>query len=90
MALLWTRILPLLDRPECIARTRNPRQIDLRTFFLSATHTATSPVASPGERATHTFSLVSLQRTRVGLLLRHTDGSQHVENRLALDFQFPC
>jgi len=90
MALLWPRILPLLDRPQRVARPRNAGQVDLWPLFLSATRTAAPPVASPGERATHTFGLVSLQRTRMRLLLRHTDGSQHVENRLALDFQFPC
>jgi hypothetical protein len=38
----------------------------------------------------HTLGLVGLNRARVRLLFRYSDYGKDVENRLALDFQFPC
>lgn len=40
--------------------------------------------------STHTFGLVGLQRTGVGLLLGNSHGFKNIKNRLALDFQFTC
>jgi hypothetical protein len=89
-ALVWPGLLTLLDRTQRITGPRDPRQIDLRPLIIGHTCAAAAPVAPSGQCATHTFGLVSLQRARMRLLLRHTDGRQHVEDRLALDFQFPC
>ena len=77
-----------------ISRFGDVREIDLGLDLRFAR--ARAAVASracctlSGEVLAHTLGLVRLDRARVRLLFRYSDKGKDVENRFALDFQFPC
>jgi hypothetical protein len=71
------------------------RQINLGfDFFLAARRTRSSRrgtlrFSRASDIGPHFFCFMLLQRTRMRLLLGHSDMWQRIENRFALDFQFP-
>lgn len=64
--------------------------LDLRLAGTGAAIACGSSAALTREVFAHTLGLVGLNRARVRLLFRYSDEGKDVENRLALDFQFPC
>ncbi len=88
------RFLLLRNRLQHVSRTGNVRQIDLGFDFFFATQRARGLArcrrrfGRSANVGAYFFGFVVLERTGVRLLLGHADDRQHVENRLALDFQF--
>jgi hypothetical protein len=78
---------------EYISRMGNLRQVNLGLDFFFAAQRARGlgrmrrRFGQAAEMAPHLFRFVLLERTGMRLLLGHSDERQHVENRLALDFQ---
>jgi hypothetical protein len=92
----WRRtlslFLALLDRLQYIAGLRHPRPVDLwrsASFALACARAAVTAAPTLEMRA-HTLRLVSFERARMGLGVRHSDFTQYVQNRLALNFEFSC
>jgi hypothetical protein len=50
----------------------------------------TSSLAPTIEVCAHTLGFIPFQRTGVGLLFRHADICQYIQNRFALYFQLAC
>jgi len=64
--------------------------LDLRLTRTTAAISRGAPATWPREMFAHTLGLIGLNRARVRLFFRYSDEGKDVENRLALDFQFPC
>ena len=79
---------------EHVSRMGDVRQVDLGFDFFFAAQRAgwLGPVSrrfgQAAEVGPHLFRFMLFERTGMGLLLGHSDERQHVENGLALDFQF--
>jgi len=95
----WMRSRGLLLLGNClehISRAGNVRQINLGLDFLFTAKRARglcrleSGLGRAAQMDPHFFRFMLLKRARVGLLFGNADNRQHVKNRLALNFQFPC
>jgi len=79
---------------ENVPRAGDVRQVNLGFDFFFAAQRAgwLGPVSrrfgQAAEVGPHLFRFMLFERTGMGLLLGHSDERQHVENGLALDFQF--
>lgn len=88
--------LLLRDGFEHVSRTGDVRQIDLRLDFFFAAQRASGlgslrrRFRCAADMRAHLLCFVVLERTGMGLLLRHSDERQHVENGFAFNFQLPC
>lgn len=84
----------LQQKASYISRLGDVREIDLcLDLRLGRTRSAVASCACgawSGEVFAHTIGLVGLDRARVRLLFRYSNQGEDVENRFALDFQFPC
>jgi hypothetical protein len=84
----------LFDGLQHIARFRNLREINLGLDFIGRRPFRPGLIGGSGffqfplEVLAHTLDLVTLERTRVALLVIDADGRQVIEDRLAFDFQF--
>jgi len=82
------------NSPEHISRPGNVRQIDLGLDFLFAARRPGKfgrrrlPFGRAADVGAHFLRFVLLKGTGMCLLLGHSDERQHVENGLALYFQF--
>jgi hypothetical protein len=83
--------LALLNSLQDIAGLGHPRPVDLRrpTLVLGCRRAAI-PAASALKMDAHALRLVSLERARMRLGVRHSYFAQYVQNRLALDFELSC
>ncbi len=80
----------LLDRLEHVARFGHARPVNLRlgrSIVVGAIGTRTAR-SSALKMCAHTLGFIELKRTGVCLLLGNAYVIEHVEDRLALHFQF--
>jgi hypothetical protein len=80
-------LLPLQDRLQRIARLRNMAQIEPRLRLGRLRRRRPTPPVV--QIVAHPVGLSGLNRTRVRLRLSHANCRQSIQNRPALDFQFP-
>jgi hypothetical protein len=89
------RFLLLRDSFQHISRPGNVRQINLSLDFFFAAQWARGlrsrrrRLGRAAQVYPHFFRFVLLERTGMGLLLRHPDDRQCVENGFAFNFQLP-
>jgi hypothetical protein len=90
----YYRLFTLRDGLEHISRTGNVRQIDLGPYFFFATRNTRAfcwrgvCFGSAAEVYADLLCFVLFERTGMRFLLGHSNERQHVENGLALNFQF--
>jgi len=86
----------LRDGSEHIPRPGDVRQIDLGLDFFFAVRRARGfgrrrlLFGRAAHVSAHLLRFMLFKRTGMRLFLGHADEWQHVENSLALDFQFSC
>ena len=85
----------LRDGSQHISRPGDVRQVNLGLdFFFAAQrarglHRSRRGLGRAAQMDPHFIRFMILERTGMGLLLRHPDGGQRVENGFALNFQLP-
>jgi hypothetical protein len=85
----------LLQGLQHVTGTRDVRQINLGFDLVAVTHRGTPRVRGllrftmAAEMCPHLFGFVLFNRTGMGFLLGDADNGEYVQDRFALDFQFP-
>ncbi len=83
-------LLTLLDRAQHISRLRYPREVNAGPCLRHSPACRCRTAPTTLQRRADTLRLVEFQRTRMRLLLGHTDSVEYIQNGFALYFQFPC